>query len=91
MGDVLDEARRIVDEVDLLDAAPVLRALVAEVERLRAIEALRPLDEYHEDHGAVLWWRVPIVEPPYCGTLLDDDFPDDVTHWSPLPIPRGAK
>lgn len=46
---------------------------------------VRPIDEWHEDHGAALWWRFPIVEPPYSGTPLDDDFPDYLTHWSPIP------
>ncbi len=48
---------------------------------------LRPLDEYHEDAGAVLWWTVPIVEPPHVGwgPGLEEDFPDHLTHWSPLP------
>lgn len=60
-----------------------IAALVEEVKRLRK---LHPIDAYHEDIGNVLWWRVPIQEPPYCGTPLDEDFPDDYyTHWSQLP------
>lgn len=31
----------------------------------------RPLSEYHEDMGPVLWWRFPIDEPPYVGSPLD--------------------
>jgi hypothetical protein len=31
----------------------------------------RPLSEWHEDMGDVLWWKFPIVEPPYCGSPLD--------------------
>lgn len=27
----------------------------------------RPLDEYHEDMGNVLWWKFPIMEAPYVG------------------------
>lgn len=27
----------------------------------------RPIDEYHEDMGAVLWWKFPIEEAPYVG------------------------
>ncbi|AVF28811.1 hypothetical protein ERICIII_04807 (plasmid) [Paenibacillus larvae subsp. larvae] len=30
--------------------------------------------EWHIDHGPVLWWTFPIVEPPYCGTPLDKDW-----------------
>jgi hypothetical protein len=31
----------------------------------------RPISEYHEDMGAVLWWKFPIEEPPYVGTPGD--------------------
>lgn len=31
----------------------------------------RPLDEWHEDHGPVMWWFFPITEPPYVGSPLD--------------------
>lgn len=31
----------------------------------------RPLEDWHEDIGDVLWWRFPIQEAPYCGTPLD--------------------
>jgi hypothetical protein len=47
----------------------------------------RPLDEWDEDDGAALWWVLPVCEPPYVGSPLDDDFPDYVTHWTPLECP----
>lgn len=31
----------------------------------------RPLSEWHEDYGDVLWWKFPIEEVPYCGTPND--------------------
>lgn len=31
----------------------------------------RPFRLWHEDRGNVLWWRMPISEPPYVGTPLD--------------------
>lgn len=31
----------------------------------------RPFCDWHEDRGSVLWWRIPISEPPYVGTPLD--------------------
>lgn len=34
----------------------------------------RPLEEYHEDMGDVLWWKFPITEPPYVGTPNDLGF-----------------
>lgn len=30
----------------------------------------RPVEEWHEDIGDVLWWRFPIDEAPYCGSPL---------------------
>jgi len=34
----------------------------------------RPIAEYHEDMGDVLWWKFPITEPPYVGTPNDLGF-----------------
>lgn len=31
----------------------------------------RPIEEYHEDMGDVLWWVFPITEPPYVGSPND--------------------
>ena len=49
-----------------------------------------PEDDWHEGYGAVLWWRFPVCEPPYCGTPLDGgDWMDDYyTHFTVLDIPR---
>ena len=43
-------------------------------ERLKPVHDIltpRPLSDWHEDHGPVLWWRFPIDEPPYVGSPLD--------------------
>lgn len=53
-----------------------------------AAPAARPLSEYHEDHGPVLWWTFPINEPPYSGTPTDDDWPGCHTHWTPIVVPK---
>lgn len=50
----------------------------------------RPLEDWHEDIGAVLWWKFPIDEPPYCGSPLDTDWPGYHTHWTPIQIPVGC-
>lgn len=34
-------------------------------------EIARPISEWHEDMGDVLWWSFPIEEPPYVGSPLD--------------------
>ena len=47
----------------------------------------RLLDEYHEDFGAVLWWKFPIVEPPYLGSPLDTEWPGYHTHWTAISLP----
>lgn len=31
----------------------------------------RPLEEWSEEHGDVLWWRFPITEAPYVGSPND--------------------
>ena len=31
----------------------------------------RPLDEWCEEDGDVLWWKFPIEEAPYVGSPLD--------------------
>lgn len=30
----------------------------------------RPFCDWHEDHGDVLWWRIPVTEAPYLGSPL---------------------
>lgn len=51
--------------------------------------AAAPLSAWAEDDGPVLWWRFPIVEPPYAGTPLDDDWPVYMTHWTRIQIPSS--
>ncbi|MCY9593742.1 hypothetical protein PC41400_21670 [Paenibacillus chitinolyticus] len=51
----------------------------------------RPIDEWHEDDGTVLWWSFPIEEPPYCGSPLDADWPGYHTHWTSLIVPDNPK
>jgi hypothetical protein len=67
---------------------PLPERAVVELRRLRT---LRPLADWHEDHGAVLWWHLPIAELPHVGwgPGLDEDFDAEFyTHWSPLPAVR---
>lgn len=51
----------------------------------------RPIEEWGEDYGDCLWWSFPIEEPPYCGTPLDCNFPDYVTHFTRLICPMEPK
>lgn len=50
-------------------------------------DTARPIEEWHEDIGPVLWWTFPIEELPYCGSPLDVDWPGYHTHWTPFIIP----
>lgn len=45
----------------------------------------RPLAEYHEDYGPVVWWKFPVNEPSWIGTPTDSDWPGYHTHWTPHP------
>ena len=68
----------ILERIDYLDSI--------EREQIES-RLMRPLDGWHEDDGAVLWWALNVGEPPYAGTPLDDGFPSHVTHWTPIPDP----
>jgi hypothetical protein len=54
-------------------------------------ERARPLEEWGEDYGDVLWWKFPIEEPPYVGSPLDEKWTGYHTHWTPIPIPDAPK
>lgn len=51
----------------------------------------RPLEEWGEDYGDVLWWVFPIEEPPYVGSPLDENWPGYHTHWTPIDVPEPPK
>lgn len=51
----------------------------------------RPIEEWGEDYGDCLWWSFPIEEPPYCGTPLDCNFPNHVTHFTRLILPMKSE
>jgi hypothetical protein len=49
-----------------------------------------PGEQWHEDDGACLWWRFPIVEPPWAGDPRGDDWPGYHTHFTRIvcPLPQ---
>lgn len=65
------------------------------VKRLGHLEdALEPIpaEKWDEDDGFVLWWRLPVEEPPYCGSPLCDDFTFDYyTHFTKITEPLKIK
>lgn len=90
-------AHRKIVQVDaaFMEAADptTIRALLADLDELRAalakLTAPRPVSEWSEDFGAVLWWKLPVGEAPYCGEPTWDDWPWDEESgpdaWTPLP------
>lgn len=48
---------------------PMTKGIFAMAER--DLMRVRPYCDWHEDIGDVLWWRIPISEPPYLGSPLD--------------------
>ena len=88
--------------VELLEASPyldVLGGLDCYKEAAKELiahgvtvqECTRPLEEWHEDYGDVLWWKFPIEEPPYVGSPLDEKWPAYHTHWTPIVLPQPPK
>lgn len=45
----------------------------------------RPLEEWHEDMGDVVWWTFPVTEAAMIGSPLDTAWPGYHTHWTPHP------
>lgn len=45
----------------------------------------RPLAEWHEDIGDVVWWKFPMDESAYIGSPISSDWPGYHTHWTPHP------
>ncbi len=92
-----DEARATLDRCKAVNNATAegWRETQAELDEARAelarLTTLRPASAWHDDYGFVLWWRLPIEEPPYCGAPLDDGWTGDYySHWTPLPPAKEA-
>lgn len=83
LRDLCGKSIKLADELK-----DIARALTDRCAQIRdALTVARPLSEWHEDHGHVLWWEFPVEAPPYCGTPTDDDWPGQHTHWTPLFVP----
>lgn len=62
-------------------AGSVCKALSAPTREREA----RPLEEWHEDMGDVVWWTFPVTEAAMIGSPLDSAWPGYHTHWTPHP------
>ena len=85
MGERAEDIKKLIADLrERMTSWSKHRGLITETYRepdelcQRAADALetiygppRPLDEWHEDYGSVLWWKFPIEEPPYVGTPND--------------------
>ena len=60
---------------------------VRQLGKLEDMLELRPINEWDEDYGDCLFWCLPDIEPPYCGTPDDMGFPSHVTHFTRLIMP----
>jgi len=71
------------------DAASERVRLKHRIRELEAAPVARPIAEYHEDYGNVLWfaWDTDdwLGEPAWIGQPLDSDWPGYHTHWLPHP------
>lgn len=41
----------------------------------------KPLREWTDEDGPVLWWKFPITEAPYCGTPNDVGMAVEMRHY----------
>lgn len=59
-------------------------------QQLDSCLTLRPLEEWDEEMGDVLWWNLPITQPPYCGVPGDDGWPGSgwATHFTRFLVPK---
>lgn len=92
--EVIDYKARIDEYLQRLEALHIsiepssfLGDLRTVVTMLNEAAEAKPLAEYHEDNGPVLWWSFPVNEPPYVGAPFDSDWPGYHTHWTPLVVP----
>lgn len=86
--ELLAQRDELLQVVELLKKAEQLVAENAQkAARIAELESpiARPLDDWHEDHGPVVWftWEGDrwLGEPAWCGTPLDSDWPGYHTHW----------
>ena len=78
---MLDPRNRCVDpNSDTIELHPAAKAGFASKQP-------RPLSEWSEAEGRVLWWRLPTTEAPWLGRPVDVDWPSQHTHWTPVTVP----
>jgi hypothetical protein len=83
--DHVSPAIRLADQVNaiLTDEAFGEHIEDADAAALDVLLTPRHVDEYHEDMGPVVWWRIPITEAPLVG-WKEESFPP-YEWFTPLP------
>lgn len=83
------------DECDLLpltltgrecaDFGNAIHRLAALNSEATTTAAARPLEDWSEGIGDVVWWAFPVEEAAWIGSPLNSDWPGYHTHWTPHP------
>ena len=91
--------QELIDKQALIDKLMKIPGVGSNSDALKTIKrfpSYEPQDEkveahlaehWNEDIGNVLWWNFPVEEPPYCGTPLDERFPEYKTHFTTIDMP----
>lgn len=74
---------------DILQALTAAGYRIVGPDEVDPVTVVRPLDDWHEDYGDVVWWaRLEgewLGEAAWIGTPNDSDWPGYHTHWSRHP------
>lgn len=80
---LISEIQKIIDRAPADNLAEHIAYFITSREHWHRINSL---DDLPDEIRNVLWCKMPIVEPPYVGTMLDENFQHDYyTHWRELP------
>lgn len=79
------------DHVPQSEAEPEIDTLKAGCIPDAPARRARPVQEWTEDMGPVLGWRLPVCEPPYVGQPNGKDWPPKCTYFTPIILPEPLK
>ena len=68
-------------DIELMERCDLERELI----RIHRATLAKPLNDYSEELGPVVWWKFPVTEPAWIGTPDDSDWPGYHTHFTPHP------
>lgn len=94
LEDIKANLKKIISDATMFDVMILINDcgwLIEQLDQVQENNIARPLEEWHEDYGDAIWWTFPIVEPPYVGSPLWNDWPKYHTHWTPIIVPMQPK